>query len=381
MTDTRVKNHMLHKFVISFFRFFAEPFIKHSNCFSYERVPAQNGNYIVCSNHVTVTDPILISLSFRPQMYFVASEHIMQKGIVSALLKWAVDPIVRLKSGSGVNTVKDMLSCLKNGYNVCIFPEGDCSFDGNTGPMLPTIGKLVKTCKRTLITYRFEGGYLQHPRWSAKRRKGPIRGHVVSTYTPEMLSGMTADEINKAIINDLDEHAYERQRREMNVYSSRAKAEALETLFYICPECGGIGGITSKGDSFSCTCGMSGSMDDHGFLHGIRFETLEEWDRWQTERLGELAHEADFSDDAVLYHVDKKHKRKRVCAGRVHMNAEAFSIGDIRFGLAEISDMDLIRSNYLVFIANGEHYELRGSEHFCSRKYMQLLRTLGSADA
>ena len=71
-------------------------------------------------------------------LYFVASEHLMQKGLPSRLLKLCFDPIVRRKGDTAVKTVKEMLATLKAGQNVAVFPEGSCSFNGQNEPFLPT---------------------------------------------------------------------------------------------------------------------------------------------------------------------------------------------------------------------------------------------------
>lgn len=53
--------------------------------------------YIVLSNHVTDYDPIFVGMSFRKQMYFVASAHITRWGLASKLLKHCFAPIIRYK--------------------------------------------------------------------------------------------------------------------------------------------------------------------------------------------------------------------------------------------------------------------------------------------
>ncbi|MDO4834962.1 MAG: lysophospholipid acyltransferase family protein [Clostridia bacterium] len=177
--------------------------LKRIYAFKTDRPKSIKGPFLVLANHVTAVDPVLLNLSFRDQMYIVASEHLMQKGLPSKLLKLLFDPIVRRKGDSAVTAVKEMLACLKAGFNVCVFPEGTCSYDGTNSPMLPTIGKLAKTSGCTLVTYRFEGGYFTLPRWGRGIRRGSYCGHIVNVYAPETLSAMSASEVNAAIEADL----------------------------------------------------------------------------------------------------------------------------------------------------------------------------------
>ena len=162
--DRRVKRHRFHQNFTTVFRLLLSPILKRIYAFRTDRAAMLPAPFLVVANHVTAADPVLLQLSFRQQMYFVASEHLMQKGFLSRLLRFVFDPIVRRKGDSAVTAVKEMLTCLKNGQNVCVFPEGTCSFDGTNSPMLPTIGRLAKTAGVTLVTYRFEGGFFTLPR-------------------------------------------------------------------------------------------------------------------------------------------------------------------------------------------------------------------------
>ena len=42
------------------------------------KVESPPGPFLLLSNHLTDQDPILLGSAFRPQMYFVASEHILR---------------------------------------------------------------------------------------------------------------------------------------------------------------------------------------------------------------------------------------------------------------------------------------------------------------
>ena len=86
---------------------------------------------IVISNHVTDFDPFLVAMSFPDkQLYYVASEHIFRLPVASKLITLLVDPIARKKGDSGFGAAREILRRLKKGHSVCLFAEGDCSWDG-----------------------------------------------------------------------------------------------------------------------------------------------------------------------------------------------------------------------------------------------------------
>ncbi|MDR3276363.1 MAG: 1-acyl-sn-glycerol-3-phosphate acyltransferase [Treponema sp.] len=225
---------------------------------------------IIVANHNTDIDPILLGLSFPRHSYFVASEHIFRWGPVSWLLRLLFAPIIRAKGGANTQTVMEILGTLREGYNVSIFAEGNRSFSGVTGPVLPATGKLVRASGAHLVTFRFRGGYFASPRWGRRMRKGPIRGELVGVYSPEQLSTMKAAEITGLIQRDIHEDAYESQARDPRAYRSRAPAEDLETGLYLCPECGRMGALSSRASRLYCSCGLEYRYDEYGALQRLK---------------------------------------------------------------------------------------------------------------
>ena len=173
-----------HKRFYSFFHPLVRIFLKLKFDYHFEPAASLSEPYIVLSNHTTDFDPLFVAMSFKKQMYFVASEHIARWKLPYAFLKFGFAPIMRYKGALAATTVKDIFKTIKNGNNVCIFAEGVRSFDGLTGPILPSTGKMVKSAKCGLITYKITGGYFASPVWSEKNnRRGQIHGAVVNTYT------------------------------------------------------------------------------------------------------------------------------------------------------------------------------------------------------
>lgn len=375
--DTETRRQRFHQRVINVLQVLVAPIVKRVYAFRTETVKGIEGPFLLLANHVTAVDPILICTSFRQQMYIVASEHLMQKGFGSQLLRFFFDPIVRRKGDTAVTTVKQMLARLKAGCNVCVFPEGTCSYDGTNPPFLPTIGKVAKAAKVSLITYRFEGGYFTLPRWGRGIRRGDYYGHAVQIYTPDALRSMSDAEINAHIREDLCENAYARQSEHPVAYKSRRRAEYLESAFFLCPNCKGVGTLKTRGDAIRCSCGLSGMLDEHYRLSGLPFVTLPEWDAFENDWLKEVSQNPDFSfsdKDVTLWKNDDLHRKLKLQAGTMRITRDRFSIGDRSFALSEISDMELVRRNLLVFSTPDAHYQASGQITLNARKYMQLYR-------
>ena len=157
-----------------------------------------------------------------------------------------------MKGRQGAKTVKQMLRALQEGHRVCIFPEGNRSFNGVTMDMETSIAKVAKKSKAKLVTFRIEGGYLTQPRWSTTTRRGKTRGRLINVYTPEQLAEMSDGQISEAIITDLYEDAYETQERERIRFKGKDLALGIESTLFVCPKCGEIGKLHSKEDRFYC---------------------------------------------------------------------------------------------------------------------------------
>lgn len=334
--------------------------------------------FLLVSNHNTDLDPVLLGASYKKHMYFVASEHALRGGIGAYLLKKLFAPIARQKGGTDALAAMQILRKLRGGANVALFAEGNRSFDGLTEPMFTATGKMVKAARCALVTYKLEGGYFTSPRWSKSLRRGRMKGYPVHIYTREQLASMTAEQINACIEADLYENAYARQETEHIRFKGRDLAEYLETALFLCPRCGKVGTLKSKGDRFFCTCGLLAVYDEEGRLSGAPYETVLAWDAWQKAQLPALLQgSAPFFEDAgvTLLQITAG-GAVRKDGGALCMCADGIGIGDTRMPLARIADMALVGRGRIVLTWDDGHYELRGKKDFCGRKYLLMFRHL-----
>ena len=186
--------------------------------------------------------------------------------------------------------------------NVCVFPEGNRTWDGVTAEFLPSIGKLARSSGASLVTYKLTGGYFASPRWAGNSiRRGKMHGAAVRVYSPEELRAMSPQEINEHIVSDLHEDAYERQRKNPVRFEGKALAEHLERLLFLCPKCGRMHTLQSRDDTVRCwKCGFSFRYLPTGFLVGedIPFDNLRDWTRWQK---GEIVRLCDEAEDKPIF--------------------------------------------------------------------------------
>jgi len=289
-------------------------------------------NYIVLANHATDWDPLFVGAAFKRQMYFVASEHIARWKFVFKLIDHLLAPIMRYKGTVAASTVVETLRKIKAGGNVCIFAEGARTWDGETAPFLPSTGKLVKSAKCGLVTYRLVGAYFVSPNWSEKSlRRGYIRGEVANVYTKEQIAAMSVAEINEAIARDLYVDAYADQIRDPKPYKSRHLARGFENLLFLCPACGAVDSFTTEKDTAVCSaCGHSIRYTEYGMLEGTVASTVKELFAWQKREVCKAAESGAVytSPNGTLLTIDN-HVETVISAGAVSLSEKALTCGDI----------------------------------------------------
>ncbi|PKM63215.1 MAG: hypothetical protein CVU97_01395 [Firmicutes bacterium HGW-Firmicutes-21] len=384
LTEKQIKRH---KRAYNFLKWLLRGWVCHKFAYSFEPAHLPEAPYIVLANHNAELDPLLLGLTF-PHTYYVASEHLFNKGLLTKLLVRYFAPIPRMKGRADAATVLDIRRRLLQGCNIGIFPEGNRSLDGRTMRPHPSTGALVRSCKVPVVTFKFTGAYLTSPRWSLSLRKGQMTGQVVNIYYPEQLQSLTADEINEIIYADIYEDAYQTQFEEMTPYIGNNLAAGLETALFLCPSCKQIGRMRSDGDYFRCECGMNTKYNQYGYFTGdnIRFKNYTEWYTWQVEELKKYAYDTYtrfFISDSglMIFKINKSHSRERLRFTDIKINRQQLvfsgkNSGNVTFDCSTITGMSIYGRNSIVIEIKQDYYELKAdkkhSHSFNARKYLHL---------
>lgn len=384
-----MEKYKRHQIFWKIIRFIAPSVLKPLYKYSYELAPKLEPPYLVFSNHNGDLDPALVALSFPQQMYFVASEHVYRAGFASKILRFVFEPIAKRKGTADAVTVMKSIRALREGKNVCIFPEGQKSFNGITGEINIATGKLVKASKASLVTYKLEGGYFTTPRWGKGIRKGKMHGSIVNIYNKEDLEKLSPEEITDLVKKDLYEDAYQKQSQNPIAYKGKNLAEGIEHALCLCPECKQIDTLFSKKNSVFCkNCDFTTSIDIYGYFdESCKFKTVLQWDEFQQEELKKLIQEKSseksefiFSDDEVtLKTVKAEHQEEIIGTGKFSMFTDKFIFNSVKdekeisleIPQKNIVDISMYGKQALVFSDNnGNYYELTSKNIINVRKYI-----------
>ena len=364
-----------------FFRPLIKPLIRRKFNYTYDPIPVSAAPYFLLCNHNMEYDPILLGLASPSHTYFVATENVLRKGFISKLLMRYLKPIIHTKGKAGLQSSMEILRQLKAGHNVALFPEGNRSFNGVTGPIFPATGKLARRSGASLITYRIQGGYFTQPRWGLSLRRGKVCGKLVHIYTPDELKSMTDEEIIAAIERDLHEDAYETQSHDPVAFRGSNLAAGLEAALFLCPKCGKIGTLHSRDDRIECSCGFSAVYDVYGGLTDTDGEkrTVTAWDTWQRRQLSALRETADadtalFSDHVTVRQI-RDHAVQKTVSADLTAYRDHFTLGDTVILTSEIEGAAIFSRNTLTAHVDAQ-YEIRGAEDFCALKYLYLFDSM-----
>ncbi|MCL2380034.1 MAG: 1-acyl-sn-glycerol-3-phosphate acyltransferase [Treponema sp.] len=365
--------------------------------FECDTIDVGHSPYIVISNHLTNWDPLLIAMSFKKNMYFLASDYVYRVGLKSKLLRFLFSPIARARTTVETSAVITIFKHLREKCNICIFAEGNNPFDGETGEIPPSIGKLIKKSGVAMVTYRFTGTYFSFPRWSRFMHRGKSEGRLVQIYSPEKIAAMTEDEIYEAIKKDIYVNAYEEQKKNPVIFRGKNPAEYLETALYCCPKCRQFSTLKSKGDKLFCKCGFRVRYNESGFFEmpgkdeQPPFTTILDWSKWQKGKITALAEKTLSLDSNVpiftdpgqkLYRVKRARYNSFMAKGSLYLYNDRLSFVKanseiIEFPLDTIADVSVVLKMALLFSTNdGELYEIHSNHPISATKYLEMIKTI-----
>lgn len=274
----------------------------------------KNGPFLIFANHSVALDPGFISLSFNAPIYFVASEQIFNLGFVTKLLKYVFNPISKAKSVSDAGTIKKMKRIISEGGNVAILPEGNLTYTGATAPLDPVIAKLVRFLNVPVIFYQIKGLYLSNPRWGTRRRRGKSVGGIKSVLYPKDYVSLTNEELYAVIKKEFDYNCYDEPRQ---TFKGKKKAEGLERLLFICPNCHKALTVKGERDHIRCfSCGYQAYYNDYGYLENDDKEiSIYEADKQNKTNLINYLHDFDgeviFKDKVMVFDTKQQKREKR----------------------------------------------------------------------
>lgn len=139
-----------------------------------EHLP-DRGPFLLLPNHQSVLDPILIQSSIRRNDIYTLTKSTQFRGQPFRWLLPRVHTVPARRYRVDPQAVRVLLRRLDQGHIVCIYAEGERSWDGSIQPLRRGTLRLVLKAGVPVVPCGIVGTYDIWPRWSRKLRRGPVR--------------------------------------------------------------------------------------------------------------------------------------------------------------------------------------------------------------
>lgn len=370
-----------HKIIIEIVRPFMKFYIKHRyNCSFSDPILIDNGA-IVISNHVTSMDQFMIGLLFKNHLYYMASEDVFNHFMLGKIINFLVKPIPKKKSNkSDLGAIKNCINITKEGSSICVFVEGNRTFNGELCYIDDSIAKLVKLLKKPLVICNIEGGYGTDPRWSNKLRKGKMHVSIKKIYEHEEIKDKSIDELFDIIKNGISVNNF----NYYNDYKSKKKAEYLERILYVCPSCNKLHTLKSKNNIIKCSsCGEEVKYNNDLTLtsnnKNFSFKYINDWYNYQLD----YVRNTSFNDNEVIYeeniklYLSRKYKsKKKIGIGKIIMYKDKFIFNlkkeNIEFKFSDIDAITMLGRKKMAIYYKNEIYQIFNHKKSNFIKYMHM---------
>ena len=364
-------------------RYVIVPYVFRKYNYKCAKITGVDGPALIIANHVTNMDPFLVGAATPNHLAFVATENVMRGSVTGWLINHLVDIIIHSKGKSGLRTIMDIKNNLAAGDSVVLFPEGNRSFNGETGRAdIEGLVKMIGRLGATIVTYRIEGGYFTMPRWALKGRRGQMTGRMMNAYTPDMLKENVAS-VSEKIGADIYVNAFEDQTKNRIAYRGRNLAAGMESFAFLCPSCESYSSLRSEGDNINCTCGMKLLYNEYGELHNDSEVKIPDnlnlltWDTLQKNSIADRElNTITFAEDRVTISrieghrvVDRREGVLKITDGRLTVGIDGT---DMEINRDELDGVSIFSRNVLTAYRGDCHYEIRGDVRFNALKYSYL---------
>jgi 1-acyl-sn-glycerol-3-phosphate acyltransferase len=123
----------------------------------------RSGGLLVCANHQSHLDPVLVGLALDRRLNYLARDTLFGFAPFRWLIQ-SLDAIPIDREGLGLAGIKETLRRLKRGEAVLIFPEGTRTADGKVGPLKPGFVALARRGRVPLLPVGIAGAFEAWPR-------------------------------------------------------------------------------------------------------------------------------------------------------------------------------------------------------------------------
>lgn len=161
-----------------------------------------SGGLLVLSSHQSHLDPLLLGLATQRRLSSLARSSLFRFGPFGRVIT-ALDAIPINREASTVQAMKMVISRLRNGAAVIVFPEGTRTANGQLGEIKSGFAILAKRSRVPIVPVAIVGAYECWPRSRLLPRPGRIRLEFGPVITAAEVAELGERELVKRCVDSL----------------------------------------------------------------------------------------------------------------------------------------------------------------------------------
>ncbi len=123
-----------------------------------DRINQSEGSLIVCGNHTSMIDPVILAVSTKRKIHFMGKKELFDKKILGYLFrKLGAFPVDR--QGVSMSAIKSSLAVLNDNEVLGIFPEGTRVKEYDENNAKPGIALIANKAKTGIMPFYINGTY------------------------------------------------------------------------------------------------------------------------------------------------------------------------------------------------------------------------------
>lgn len=219
---------------------------------------------IILGNHTCFVDffYVLASIGPRPVRFVIAEKYFLNP-IFNFVFK-RIGAIPKKLGIMDMQCVGEILSALKRGENVALYPEGRIGMWGATEPIVKSTIKVAKVSNADLVLFLDMGTFFVFPPYGDKIKLGYNESNLTCIANSEMKSSKLEDLTEKAL-DILHVNQFEWKKSKEITYKRKNNFKNPENLVYRCVHCNELFSYEAieKGNRAKCkSCGVELSIKE-----------------------------------------------------------------------------------------------------------------------
>lgn len=266
-----------------------------------KRPQEEKDSFVFIANHASRNDYLFTApVCYPKKLNFVVGYNEFFRFPLNILFKF-MQVIPKKNFTPDFYTMKQILSVIKQGGNICIMPEGMSSITGMGQPVIPGGAKMLKKLGKPVYYSKISGAYMTYTKHCLDERKGRVEVVVDRMFTAEDMKNLTieqiADTMNRLLAHD--DYIWNKEAQ-VEFGKKDNMAKNLETLLYLCPKCGEMHQMETEGNRMRCkACGNEIEIDRKYNLSAVGDsvcpELVSDWTIMEREKAAEDVRQPGFS--------------------------------------------------------------------------------------